>query len=74
MAARTEPPFTTHLRRGNVGSSWAAAGGFEPLRVVPAGKQVVLGPVTTKRPELESKDEQRAMLELIVETAAEVWG
>ena len=27
------------------------AGGFEPLRFVPAGKQVVLGLVTTKRPE-----------------------
>ena len=88
------------------------SGGFEPLRFVPEGKYVVLGLVTTKRPELESKDvlkrrieeasryvpieqlclspqcgfsstvegnaltadEQRAKLELIVETAAEVWG
>ncbi len=33
------------------------SGGFEPLRFVPAGKMVVLGLVTTKRPELESKDE-----------------
>jgi 5-methyltetrahydropteroyltriglutamate--homocysteine methyltransferase len=32
------------------------SGTFEPLRFVPAGKQVVLGLVTTKRPELESKD------------------
>jgi 5-methyltetrahydropteroyltriglutamate--homocysteine methyltransferase len=32
------------------------SGGFEPLRYVPAGKQVVLGLVTTKRPELETKD------------------
>jgi 5-methyltetrahydropteroyltriglutamate--homocysteine methyltransferase len=32
------------------------AGGFEPLRFVPKGKQVVLGLVTTKRPELEHKD------------------
>ncbi len=32
------------------------SGGFEPLRFVPAGKQVVLGLVTTKRPELEDKD------------------
>lgn len=32
------------------------SGGFEPLRFVPPGKQVVLGPVTTKSPELESKD------------------
>jgi methionine synthase II (cobalamin-independent) len=90
----------------------ARSGGFEPLRFVPAGKYVVLGLVTTKRGELESKDilkrrieeasryvpidqlclspqcgfsstvegnaltydEQRAKLELIVETAAEVWG
>jgi 5-methyltetrahydropteroyltriglutamate--homocysteine methyltransferase len=90
----------------------ARSGGFEPLRFVPEGKFVVLGLVTTKRGELESKDllkrrieeaaryvpieqlclspqcgfsstvegnaltadEQRAKLELIVETAAEVWG
>jgi len=90
----------------------ARSGGFEPLRFVPKGKQVVLGLVTTKRGELESKDElkrrideasryvpieqlclspqcgfsstvegnvltreqQIAKLELIVETAAEVWG
>jgi 5-methyltetrahydropteroyltriglutamate--homocysteine methyltransferase len=32
------------------------SGGFEPLRFVPPGKQVVLGLVTTKRPALESKD------------------
>jgi 5-methyltetrahydropteroyltriglutamate--homocysteine methyltransferase len=32
------------------------SGGFEPLRFVPKGKQVVLGLVTSKRPELESKD------------------
>jgi 5-methyltetrahydropteroyltriglutamate--homocysteine methyltransferase len=90
----------------------ARSGGFEPLRFVPEGKFVVLGLVTTKRGELESKDllkrrieeaseyvpieqlclspqcgfsstvegnaltreEQIAKLELIVETAAEVWG
>jgi 5-methyltetrahydropteroyltriglutamate--homocysteine methyltransferase len=34
------------------------SGGFEPLRLVPKGdKQVVLGLVTTKRGELESKDD-----------------
>jgi 5-methyltetrahydropteroyltriglutamate--homocysteine methyltransferase len=32
------------------------SGGFEPLRFVPPGKMVVLGLVTTKRPELESAD------------------
>jgi 5-methyltetrahydropteroyltriglutamate--homocysteine methyltransferase len=88
------------------------SGGFEPLRFVPPGKQVVLGLVTTKRGALEDKDtlkrrideaaqfvpleqlclspqcgfsstvegnsltydEQVRKLELIVETAAEVWG
>lgn len=32
------------------------SGTFEPLRHVPAGKQVVLGLVTTKRPRLEDRD------------------
>ncbi len=87
------------------------SGGFEPLRYVPSNKLVVLGLVTTKRGELESKDllkrrieqasryiaieqlclspqcgfsstvegntlsydEQVAKLELVVETASEVW-
>ena len=90
----------------------ARSGGFKPLRFVPPGKTVVLGLVTTKHPELESKDDlkrrieeaseyvpleqlclsgqcgfsstvegnaltidqQIAKLELIVETATEVWG
>ena len=90
----------------------ARSGGFEPLRFVPAGKCVVLGLVTTKRPQLEDRDllkrrieeasryvdidqlclspqcgfsstvegnrltiaEQRQKLELVVQTAAEVWG
>jgi len=34
----------------------ARAGGFEPLRLLPPGKKVVLGLVTTKVGELESKD------------------
>jgi 5-methyltetrahydropteroyltriglutamate--homocysteine methyltransferase len=87
------------------------SGGFEPLRYLPKGKTVVLGLITTKRPNLESKDvlkrrieeaskyadldqlclspqcgfsstregndltidEQFAKLELVLETAAEVW-
>jgi 5-methyltetrahydropteroyltriglutamate--homocysteine methyltransferase len=32
------------------------AGGFEPLRFVPKNKKIVLGLITTKTPELESKD------------------
>jgi 5-methyltetrahydropteroyltriglutamate--homocysteine methyltransferase len=35
------------------------SGGFEPLRLVPRGKHVVLGLVTTKEPRLESQDELR---------------
>jgi len=35
----------------------ARSGGFEPLRFVPRAKRVVLGLVTTKRPELEHKDD-----------------
>ena len=34
----------------------ARSGGFEPLRFVPKGKVVVLGLVTTKTGELETKD------------------
>ena len=90
----------------------ARSGGFEPLRFVPPGKRVVLGLVTTKRAQLERKDDlkrrideaaryvpleqlclspqcgfsstvegnaltlddQRAKLELVVQTAEEVWG
>ncbi len=39
------------------------SGGFEPLRLVPKGKQVVLGLVTTKHGELESKDEIKRRVE-----------
>jgi 5-methyltetrahydropteroyltriglutamate--homocysteine methyltransferase len=92
----------------------ARSGGFEPLRFLPKGsrKKIVLGLITTKAPELESKDEikrrieaaakfvplenlclspqcgfastiegnplsedtERRKLELVVETAREVWG
>ena len=88
------------------------AGGFEPLRFLPKGKTVVLGLVTTKRGQMESRDELKRRieeasrfapleqlclspqcgfasgvagatmgiedevrkLELVVETAREVWG
>jgi 5-methyltetrahydropteroyltriglutamate--homocysteine methyltransferase len=39
------------------------SGGFEPLRFVPRGKAVVLGLVTTKRGDLESKDELKRRIE-----------
>ncbi|MEA2467691.1 MAG: 5-methyltetrahydropteroyltriglutamate--homocysteine methyltransferase [Thermoleophilaceae bacterium] len=41
----------------------ARSGGFEPLRFVPSGKHVVLGLVTTKRGELEQKDELKRRIE-----------
>jgi 5-methyltetrahydropteroyltriglutamate--homocysteine methyltransferase len=39
------------------------SGGFEPLRFVPPGKVVVLGLVTTKRGELERKDDLKRRIE-----------
>ena len=41
----------------------ARSGGFEPLRFVPPGKYVVLGLVTTKRGDLEAKDELKRRIE-----------
>jgi methionine synthase II (cobalamin-independent) len=39
------------------------SGTFEPLRFVPKGKMVVLGLVTTKKPELEDKDMLKRRIE-----------
>ena len=39
------------------------SGGFEPLRMLPKGKQVVLGIVTTKTGKLESKDELKRRID-----------
>jgi 5-methyltetrahydropteroyltriglutamate--homocysteine methyltransferase len=41
----------------------ARSGGFEPLRFVPEGKYVVLGLVTTKRGELESREDLERRIE-----------
>jgi 5-methyltetrahydropteroyltriglutamate--homocysteine methyltransferase len=41
----------------------ARAGGFEPLRFVPKGKTVVLGLVTTKSGELESREHLKRRIE-----------
>jgi len=41
----------------------ARSGGFAPLRFVPPGRMVVLGLVTTKRPELESKDDLKRRID-----------
>ncbi len=41
----------------------ARSGGFEPLRFVPKGKIVVLGLVTSKRGELEHKDDLKRRID-----------
>ena len=41
----------------------ARAGGFEPLRFVPRGKRVVLGLISSKNPQLESKDQLKRRVE-----------
>jgi len=41
----------------------ARAGGFEPLRLVPGGKKVVLGLVSTKTPVLERKDDLKRRID-----------
>jgi 5-methyltetrahydropteroyltriglutamate--homocysteine methyltransferase len=39
------------------------SGGFEPLRLVPPGKDVVLGLITTKEPTLEREDDVRRRID-----------
>ena len=39
------------------------AGGFEPLRLLPKGKTVVLGLVSTKSTKLENKDELKRRID-----------
>jgi 5-methyltetrahydropteroyltriglutamate--homocysteine methyltransferase len=41
----------------------ARSGGFEPLRMLPKGKQVVLGLVTTKTGRLENKDDLKRRID-----------
>jgi 5-methyltetrahydropteroyltriglutamate--homocysteine methyltransferase len=41
----------------------ARSGGFEPLRFVPPGRMVVLGLVTTKRGQLEDKDDLKRRID-----------
>jgi methionine synthase II (cobalamin-independent) len=41
----------------------ARAGGFEPLRLVPEGKRIVLGLVTTKSGALEAKDDLKRRID-----------
>jgi 5-methyltetrahydropteroyltriglutamate--homocysteine methyltransferase len=51
-----EAMFSTNVDGYFMEFDSARAGGFEPLKVLPKGKKVVLGLVTTKLGELESKD------------------
>jgi 5-methyltetrahydropteroyltriglutamate--homocysteine methyltransferase len=46
------------------------AGGFEPLRFLPKGKQVVLGVMTSKTGALESKDQLKRRIEEAAKFAA----
>jgi 5-methyltetrahydropteroyltriglutamate--homocysteine methyltransferase len=46
------------------------SGGFEPLRFVPKGKQVVLGLVTTKNGRLEDKDALKRRIDEAAEHVA----
>jgi 5-methyltetrahydropteroyltriglutamate--homocysteine methyltransferase len=45
------------------------AGDFAPLRYVPANKTVVLGLVSTKRPQLEDKDTLKRRIEAAARSA-----
>jgi 5-methyltetrahydropteroyltriglutamate--homocysteine methyltransferase len=48
----------------------ARAGGFEPLRFVPKGKMVVLGLVTSKQGQLESKDALKRRIDEVAKFVA----
>jgi len=58
-----EAMFSTDLDGYFMEFDSARAGTFEPLRLLPRGKKVVLGLVTTKVGELESKDTLRRRIE-----------
>jgi 5-methyltetrahydropteroyltriglutamate--homocysteine methyltransferase len=51
-----EAMFSTNVDGYFMEFDSARAGGFEPLRILPRGKKIVLGLVTTKVGDLESKD------------------
>jgi 5-methyltetrahydropteroyltriglutamate--homocysteine methyltransferase len=55
--------FSTNVNGYFMEFDSARAGGFEPLRALPRGKKVVLGLVTTKLGELESKDELKRRID-----------
>jgi 5-methyltetrahydropteroyltriglutamate--homocysteine methyltransferase len=53
----------THFQRFLLEYDDARSGGFEPLRHVPDDRFVVLGLLTTKKPQLESADELRQRIQ-----------
>jgi 5-methyltetrahydropteroyltriglutamate--homocysteine methyltransferase len=53
----------THFQRFLLEYDDERSGGFEPLRYMPEDRFVVLGLVTTKKPQLESRDELRRRIE-----------
>jgi 5-methyltetrahydropteroyltriglutamate--homocysteine methyltransferase len=58
-----EAMFSTHVDGYFMEFDSARAGGFGPLKVLPKGKKVVLGLVTTKLGELESKDDLKRRID-----------
>ncbi len=55
--------FSTHVDGYFMEFDSVRAGGFEPLKALPRGKKVVLGLVTTKLGELESKDDLKRRID-----------
>jgi 5-methyltetrahydropteroyltriglutamate--homocysteine methyltransferase len=58
-----EAMFSTNVDGYFMEFDSARAGGFEPLRFLPRGKKVVLGLVTTKVGDLESKDDLKRRID-----------
>ena len=58
-----EAMFSTNVDGYFMEFDSARAGGFEPLRALPPGKQVVLGLVTTKQGDLESADDLKRRID-----------
>jgi 5-methyltetrahydropteroyltriglutamate--homocysteine methyltransferase len=58
-----EAMFSTNVDGYFMEFDSARAGGFEPLRILPRGKKIVLGLVTTKVGDLESKDDLKRRID-----------
>jgi 5-methyltetrahydropteroyltriglutamate--homocysteine methyltransferase len=58
-----EAMFSTNVDGYFMEFDSARAGGFEPLKALPKGRKVVLGLVTTKLGELESKDDLKRRID-----------